>query len=249
MSGGRNAYDASRDPRTQNRRLNNVELTGAVPEIVIINDDSNDTDGHLREASQDDRRQSIQQLKDRTQDLLARIALQEADNARLQQTNAAAKANLRDSHTRLTTTTTALTALTVSYARRLDEKNSLIADNADVEQTNATLRNTIADQLRIIRDKEAQVLDLRKENRELHGTDSQSRHPPVGRVTYMGRGEAYRPHYDHGRDGRGFASAREEERGSDWRRGRAGGYERGDAFRPARSASPSEAQNGSRGDK
>ncbi|KAH9877115.1 hypothetical protein IAQ61_002478 [Plenodomus lingam] len=228
----------------------------------------------MASAPQNKHRKSIQQLQDRTKDLLARIASQEADNASLQKTKAATAAKLRNAHTTLTTTSTSLTSLTVSYAKRLEEKNRLISDNADLELTNSDFRNTIAAQLRTISENETQIRDLQKENRDLmdrlgmleremaalkprvEQLDAEDRtrmrqprgdQPPQwrsARSTYTGRGGGYRSQYENTRERGNLARAREEDRGSLRTRSRVGGYDRNNANRPPRSASPREGGDG-----
>ncbi|KAH9871573.1 hypothetical protein J1614_005828, partial [Plenodomus biglobosus] len=258
MSNRRNMYDASRDPRALNRQGSNVDMANAAPQTVITSEDSKKIDEQLSQpgASSHEHCHSVQQLQDRTKDLLNRIALQEADNAKLQKTKAATKDELRNTHARLNKATTSLATLTVSYAKRLDEKHDFMSQNADLELTNSTCRDTIAARLRIISDNETQIQGLQKENRELmsrldtlasemvtlkqrldqfevgeiqetrHGDDRQQRHQRAGRGEYMGRGEAYRPRYG-GAINRGRSlSARGEERGRSRKRSKADSDER-----------------------
>jgi len=112
----------------------------------------------------------------RVPELLVRIADQEADNARLQQEKTAAKKMASDYHTRLTQATKSLGILTVSYSKRLEEKDVLLSENVANEQRDTLMRKETAKSAREISDMtskiqkmKAQIQAYEVENSELQG--------------------------------------------------------------------------------
>ena len=110
----------------------------------------------------------------RVPELLARIADQEADNARLQQEKTAAKKMSSDYHTRLTQATKSLGDLTASYSRRLEEKDALLNENVAIEQRDTLMRKEtaksareISDMTSKIQEMEAQIQAYEVENKDL----------------------------------------------------------------------------------
>ena len=96
----------------------------------------------------------------RVPELLARIADQEADNARLQQEKMAAKKMSSDYHTRLTQATKSLGDLTVSYSKRLEEKDALLIENVAIEQRDTLMRKETAKSARDISDMTSKILEM-----------------------------------------------------------------------------------------
>jgi len=110
----------------------------------------------------------------RVPELLARIADQEADNARLQQEKTTAKKMASDYHIRLTQATKSLGDLTVSYSKRLEEKDTLLSENVAIEQRDTLMRKETAKSARDISDMtskvqemEAQIQAYEVENKDL----------------------------------------------------------------------------------
>ncbi|KAI4917721.1 hypothetical protein J4E85_009813 [Alternaria conjuncta] len=110
----------------------------------------------------------------RVSELLVRIADQEADNARLQQEKTAAKKMSSDYHIRLTQATKSLGDLTVSYSKRLEEKDALLNENVAIEQRDTLIRKDtaksareISDMTSKIQEMEAQIQAYEVENKDL----------------------------------------------------------------------------------
>ncbi|KAI4698301.1 uncharacterized protein J4E84_001437 [Alternaria hordeiaustralica] len=110
----------------------------------------------------------------RVSELLVRIADQEADNARLQQEKTAAKKMSSDYHIRLTQATKSLGDLTVSYSKRLEEKDALLNENVAIEQRDTLMRKDtaksareISDMTSKIQEMEAQIQAYEVENKDL----------------------------------------------------------------------------------
>ncbi|KAF2133290.1 hypothetical protein P153DRAFT_393129 [Dothidotthia symphoricarpi CBS 119687] len=106
---------------------------------------------------------NLHHLKRSILQLTAHLAARAADNAILQRKKAVLAKQHRDAHSRLTTTTQALTSLTNSYDKRLTEKNDVIAENAELQEQNARLRDENARLLGTINENTAKMQDL--ENR------------------------------------------------------------------------------------
>ncbi|KAI4648410.1 uncharacterized protein J4E79_010032 [Alternaria viburni] len=96
----------------------------------------------------------------RVPELLARIADQEADNARLQQEKTAAKKMSSDHHTRLTQATKSLGDLTVSYSKRLEEKDALLSENVAIEERDTLTKKEIAKSTREISDMTIKIQEM-----------------------------------------------------------------------------------------
>lgn len=110
----------------------------------------------------------------RVPELIVRIADQEAENARLQQEKTAAKKMASDYHDRLTQATKSLGDLTVSYSKRLEEKNAVLSENAAIEQRQTLMKKDtarsareISDMTMKIQEMEAQIQAYEDENTEL----------------------------------------------------------------------------------
>jgi chromosome segregation ATPase len=147
-------YDASRDPRI-NRQPSNVQMANAAPA-----DSSPST--------------KPQPLMDQVRNLRDTVASQGAEIAKLQREKTDVKLKLHDTHTRLTTITKTHETLTVSHAKRVTEKDLLIAENVDIEQRLTAMTDKEAKWLRFISDMENKIQLMETKIQRLE-TDNEDR--------------------------------------------------------------------------
>lgn len=166
MSNTPSFYDIFRDPRNSHRRNYSMEMSDAGPEEKPTLELS--SSASLAESSADtaDGRE-VRILRSRVTDLVARIANQSEDTAKLQRKKSNAKIELEDTYARLDITTQLHADITNSQAKRTHEKKNLITVNADLEKDIADLQETIAAQLHIISDRKIQISNLQNENERL----------------------------------------------------------------------------------
>lgn len=207
-------------------------------------------------------------LQDRIQSLLTQLALQKNDNVKLQHANVKQKEQHCHTHAKLKKTTESLAVVTTSHAKRLSEKDALMSTNLTLERSNWKLRDSNANQLLMIRDSEAQVANLRAENRELRsqvsrlesetkdlkrkleeseagglrekgrGSDGEYRALPNETREHTGFGDAYIPYNKQKRANRELRNARGEAKGGAERRNEERDYYKRDRHRAERSMSP-----------
>jgi len=99
--------------------------------------------------------------------LLARIAQLEADKVELQKATVKAKELARDSHSRYQDANGALANYTVSYAKRLREKDNLIDENTNMEKAQLGLNEQIARYARQVSDMINKAREMDNMNGEL----------------------------------------------------------------------------------
>lgn len=99
--------------------------------------------------------------------LLARIAQLETDKVELQKATVTAKEVARNSHLRYKDANSALVDYTLSYDKRLDEKQNLMDVNTEMEKAQLALNKQIAESARQVSDMTIKDAEMKKKNGEL----------------------------------------------------------------------------------